>query len=86
VLAKDPGFQILDSGGELVELGQLAEMVIEKLNPKAEFQRQLRPGYPENNYFSDNSSWLAACEKLEFLPRGIYAQIDDVAEILLASR
>jgi nucleoside-diphosphate-sugar epimerase len=85
-LAREPGFQILDSGGELVELGQLAQMVIETLNPKAELQRQLRPGYPENNYYSDNSNWLTACEKLGYLPSSIYIQIQDVAEMLLSSR
>lgn len=85
-LAREPGFQILDSGGELVELGQLAQKVIETLNPKAQVQRKLSPGYPENNYHSDNASWLTACEKLEFSPSGIYRQIEDVAEMLLTNR
>lgn len=85
-LAREPGFQILDSGGELVELGQLAQMVTEIVNPKAEIHRQLRSGYPENNYYSDNSSWETACEKLHYSPRDMHRQIEDVAEVLLASR
>lgn len=85
-LAREPGFQILDSGGELVELGQLAQKVSDALNPKAEVTRQLTPGYPENNYYSDNSSWLTACEKLGYSPSTIHNQIVDVAQSLLTSR
>ena len=85
-LARERGFQILDSGGDLVELGQLAQKISETLNPTAEVKRQLIPGYPENNYYSDNSSWLTACEKLGFSPSTIYEQIEAVADVLRTSR
>jgi nucleoside-diphosphate-sugar epimerase len=53
-----PGGQIIfDTGGELVELGALAQMMVEVLNPTAKIFLKVDWDLPSDDYHSDNSDW-----------------------------
>jgi nucleoside-diphosphate-sugar epimerase len=53
-----PGGQIIfDTGGELVELSALAQMMVEVLNPTAKILLKVDSGLPSDDYHSDNSDW-----------------------------
>jgi nucleoside-diphosphate-sugar epimerase len=82
-LAHERGFHVVDSGGQLVELQELAEIVAEVVNPAARITRQLNPNTPANDYFSDNISWQKACEITNFQPRNLREQIKLVADQLI---
>jgi hypothetical protein len=48
---------VFDTGGELVELGELAELIVGLVNPSAEINRRLDTALPLDNYHSDNKDW-----------------------------
>jgi nucleoside-diphosphate-sugar epimerase len=48
---------VFDTGGELVELGELAKLIVEIVNPNAEILRQLDSTVRQDNYHSDNKDW-----------------------------
>ena len=48
---------IFDTGGDLIEIGDLAKLVIELVNPNAEIRRQIDPELHLDDYHSDNSDW-----------------------------
>jgi nucleoside-diphosphate-sugar epimerase len=50
----DPFF---DTGGDLIEIGDLAKLVVELVNPNAEIRRQIDPELNLDDYHSDNSDW-----------------------------
>ena len=50
----DPFF---DTGGDLIEIGDLAKLVVELVNPNAEIRRQIDPELTSDDYHSDNSDW-----------------------------
>ena len=50
---------ILDTGGDLIEIGELAKMVVECINPNAEILREVYPGLPSDDYHSDSKDWDA---------------------------
>lgn len=58
ILPKVPGsITVFDTGGELVELGELAELIVELVYPNAEIRRRLDTALPQDNYHSDNKDW-----------------------------
>jgi nucleoside-diphosphate-sugar epimerase len=58
MLPKQPGdISIFDTGGDLIELGELAKIVVERVNPNAEIKRQVDTGLPPDNYHSDGNEW-----------------------------
>jgi len=48
---------IFDTGGNLIEIGELAKLVVDLVNPKAEIHRQLDPSLPTDDYHSDSMDW-----------------------------
>jgi nucleoside-diphosphate-sugar epimerase len=48
---------IFDTGGDLIEIGDLAKLVVELVNSKAEIHRQIDLGLTSDDYRSDNSDW-----------------------------
>jgi nucleoside-diphosphate-sugar epimerase len=73
---------VLDSGGELVEMGELAEMVIAETNPEASiFREPLLSDVPEI-YASDGVSWDQACQACAYTPLTLTEQIREVARKL----
>lgn len=73
-LASTPGGPPLESGGELIELGALAEKVIDELNLSCTIRRREISGLPDD-YHSDNSSMELACAQVGFAPSSLSEQI-----------
>jgi nucleoside-diphosphate-sugar epimerase len=53
-----PGEQtVFDTGGDLIELGALAQIMVEVINPAAKIRLQIDPELPSDDYHSDNRAW-----------------------------
>jgi hypothetical protein len=53
-----PGSQtVFDTGGDLINLDTLAQMMVEVVNPTAKIHLQLESGLPSDDYHSDNKDW-----------------------------
>jgi nucleoside-diphosphate-sugar epimerase len=48
---------ILDTGGDLIELSDLAKLVVDLVNPHAEIRREVDTELPFDNYHSDGKDW-----------------------------
>lgn len=72
----------LDSGGELFEFGDLADRVIAELDLPARVERPELTGTGEDDYYSSDASWSAACAAIGFEPAAIGEQIRFVAAAL----
>lgn len=68
----------IESGGELVEMGELAEQVIRVVNPSAFIERQISLDLEPSIYASNGQSWLWACKALNFEAMDLSEQIKDV--------
>ena len=79
VIAADPGeSRVIDSGGELVEIGELASIVFQVLNKPEVILRSLLPNAAKNEYYSDNQTWQHAINQLGFTPKTLRQQLADV--------
>jgi len=85
-LAHDGSSGTLESGGPLVELGELALLVAHELAVEERVERPAPNGQPADHYHSDGSSWREACRRLGYLPATLEEQIRGVADALLADR
>lgn len=66
---------VLETGGELLELGELAEKIVEYLNPNAVIQRTLDLSLEPDSYHSDNTSWKAAIALSNYMETSLANQI-----------
>ncbi len=73
---------MFDSGGELVELGELAELAISILRPGARVHRETASGDADDHYHSDNASWESRCAALGRVPLPLREQIRLTADAL----
>lgn len=85
-LAHDGSSGTLESGGPLVELGELALLVAHELAVDEQVERPDPSGDATDHYHSDGSSWRAACRRLGYLPATLEEQIRAVADALLSER
>ena len=70
---------IFDTGGESIEIRELAKRVSSIINPKATIT-QINPSNSESNdYQSSNRDWVARCSELDFEPMTLDEQISIVA-------
>lgn len=74
---------VIESGGELLELGELAETIRDVVNPSAAIGRVTPILGSPSIYASDNSSWLQACNVTAFVPADLRSQIQLTAEEIL---
>ena len=58
---------IIDTGGDLIELSELAKLVVDLINPHADIIREVDPGLPADDYHSDAKDWNKL-QKLVGLP------------------
>jgi hypothetical protein len=80
MVPKTPGsVSIFDTGGGLIELGELAKIVVELLNPNAEIRRKVDPGLASDNYHSDGKGWDALLQSEDLALDPISNQIMRVA-------
>ena len=77
------GSGVVNSGGPLVELAQLAEAIATEVRPGTEVERPDPDGSPADHYHSDGRAWAATCERLGFVPASLEEQIKRTAAGLL---
>lgn len=70
---------IFESGGPLVEMGELAESIRDTVAPQAQILRDLDPAAPERHYHSDNVSWREWSSEVALEPADLTQQIRLVA-------
>jgi len=71
---------VLDTGGDLIELSELAKLVVDLINPQAEISREVDPGLPTDDYHSDAKDWDALQKSVGLPLDSISKQIIRVAE------
>lgn len=69
---------ILDSGGELVEVGALARRVCDILGVDARIVRPEGPRRPSDDYYPPADAWEAACAEVGLVPATLDEQIRSV--------
>lgn len=73
---------VFSSGGELIEVQDLAKVVIEEINPNAKLEARKSITASPSHYYSDNEEWDLLCGELELKTLDIRQQIHLVAELL----
>lgn len=74
----------LNSGGELVEFGDLADRISSTLGSPATISRAAAAGGRADDYYSRDDSWDSACASVDFRPAGLDEQIRAVDAALTA--
>jgi nucleoside-diphosphate-sugar epimerase len=82
--ASATGPATIDSGGELLELGGLAHRIADVLGIRPSVRRAPTSGAADA-YYSDESTWLAACAAVGFTPASLDEQIATVDAYLSAA-
>jgi nucleoside-diphosphate-sugar epimerase len=73
------GNPIFNSGGDLIELGELAKIVVDLVNPNAEIHRQIDPQVTPDDYHSDSGDWGELVQSAELARDSISEQVTRVA-------
>jgi nucleoside-diphosphate-sugar epimerase len=73
--ATNPGSVLIDSGGELVEMSELAQRVIAVINPAATVSRPALVDEQPNEYYAADEPWQAWCAKVGLIPSNLDEQI-----------
>jgi len=73
----------IETGGPLVEMAELAERIVARVNPAATISRAEADGLPAQTYASDDATWQQACDRLAFVPMDLDQQIDETARVLV---
>jgi nucleoside-diphosphate-sugar epimerase len=77
------GATAIDSGGELVEMAELAARVAAVVRPDARITRAAADPRPPDNYHSDGQDWEKHCRKWDFPSADLDHQIEITARGLL---
>jgi nucleoside-diphosphate-sugar epimerase len=70
---------VFDTGGRLIEINELAKLIQEIVNPKADLVLPSVKTGVTSSYFSDGKSWNKWCRSLNFKPIQLEEQIEQVA-------
>jgi len=73
--ANTRGFTLIDSGGQLVEMEELAKAIRAVVNPAATISRADLTADTPNRYYAAPESWEAACADLSFRAATLEQQI-----------
>jgi nucleoside-diphosphate-sugar epimerase len=80
MLPTGPGsIPIFNTGGDLIELGELAKIIVDLVNPSAEIRRQMDPNLPPDDYHSDSKDWGEFVQSAELARDSISEQVTRVA-------
>jgi nucleoside-diphosphate-sugar epimerase len=60
-----PGKRIFDTGGDLIELGELAEIIGEEISPKIQIVRKFKPMLRSDSYHSDGEDWRMLSQRFD---------------------
>jgi nucleoside-diphosphate-sugar epimerase len=71
---------IFSTGGELIELGDLAKLVVELVNPNAEVHRQIDLALASDDYYSDSKDWGELLQAANLAKDSISDQVTRVAD------
>jgi nucleoside-diphosphate-sugar epimerase len=74
--------QIIDSGGELVDLVGLAEKIAKHVGPDVKVNHSVDFSQEGDNYYSSGLSWSKACDAIRYKPIDLDCQIAKVAKSL----
>ena len=69
------GISRFETGGELIEIRDLAVRVANAVNPGAKIVSNDSPTAVDSLYFSDDSSWETMCNTLRLIPQSLDQQI-----------
>ncbi len=72
--------QVIDTGGQLIEIRDLAKLIKKIVNSKANLVLPSAKTGQTNNYYSDGKSWDNRCQSLNFEQIPLEEQIEQVAE------
>ena len=73
------GDPIFNTGGELIELSELAKIVVDLVNPNAEIRRRIDPLLTPDDYYSDSKDWDELVQSADLARDSISDQITRVA-------
>lgn len=73
---------VIESGGDLVEMQELAEAITAVVNPKATIIRGELERDEPSVYASDNRTWIEACDRTGVLPQTLHQQVRAVERYL----
>lgn len=77
---------ILETGGDLVEMGELASAIVQVVNPEARINRRELVSEEPSSYHSDDVSWQRWSAAAGLQPMGLMEQIEATANVLLNPR
>lgn len=73
--ARGGATKVVDSGGPLVEMGDLAEVVARTVGTNARISREPMTDDPSDDYYSNDAGWVEACSAAGFTPAALDAQV-----------
>jgi nucleoside-diphosphate-sugar epimerase len=79
ILSAQKGHHVLESGGELIELHELADRIQNQINPELASNKSIPSAELEEFYCSDGKSWRDACQRFDFKALNISEQISEVS-------
>lgn len=81
-LTVKPGGEVIESGGELIEIEDLAKLIVDDLELGAKIVRS-NLTKDSDHYHSDNGSWMLATAAAGIQPKSLRKQIASSALALL---
>lgn len=82
-LAHRHSHSLLESGGEKLEMFEVAQKVAEQIQgAKVVLEHPNRDSRDSDDYFSDNESWIAGIREVQLIPMTIEQQITNVIHAL----
>jgi nucleoside-diphosphate-sugar epimerase len=70
---------VFDTGGDLIEIGDLAKLVVELVNPNAEIRRQIDTELASDDYYSDSKDWGELLKSANLAMDSISQQVTRIA-------
>ena len=77
---ESPSPRILDSGGDLVDLEQLARIVVSEIDESVRVTCSTDYTLEPDAYYSDNTSWNEICRSSEFSPLSLNDQVSKMID------
>jgi nucleoside-diphosphate-sugar epimerase len=76
--------QIIDSGGELIDMVGLAEKIAKHVGPDVKVNHSVDFSQEGDKYYSSGLSWSMACEAIRYKPIDLDCQIAKVTKSLMS--
>lgn len=81
--AEEKGFTVVESGGPLLEVRELAKVIVEQIgNESTTIHAPVQDSTKEDRYFSDGQVWLNILERHSFHPLSLDEQISNVSQAI----